>query len=110
MRVFLAAAIVVASISIASGAGPVLAFIHGNDVLTNCKDHGAPCVSYVIGLADELEMVAPRLTNICRPEEVTELQLVDVLLAWLDQHPAERHRPAAALAGLAFAEAWPCTK
>jgi hypothetical protein len=95
----------------ASAAGPVKAFMHGNDLYPACRttpDTG--CVVFVVGLADALEMVAPHLTNICRPNGVTYDQLLDVFMNWLEDHPADRHRPAAKLAGLAFAEAWPCNK
>lgn len=65
-------------------------------------------MSYVIGVADAVELVAQHLTNVCRPADVTVDQIFDVLMSWLKDNPAERHRPAAKLAGLAFAEAWPC--
>lgn len=95
----------------AHAARPIQAFMHGNDLYPGCQtnpDNG--CFAYVIGLADAFEMVAPHLTNICRPKAVTHDQLLDVFMGWLEKNPAERHRPAATLAGLAFAEAWPCRK
>lgn len=90
----------------ASGA-QVLAFVHGNDLFSECRNRDEKCVAYVTGVADTLEMVAPHLTNICRPRAATIEQAFDVLMSWLEDHPGERHRPAAKLAGLAFAEAWP---
>lgn len=91
----------------ASGA-QVLAVAQGNDLFSECRDRDEKCVPYVTGVADTLELVAPHLTNICRPKAATIEQAFDVLLSWLEDHPGERHRPAAKLAGLAFAEAWPC--
>jgi hypothetical protein len=110
VRAFLWVTVILATMSVANGASPVLAFTHGNDLLQNCQDRNSICAAYVTGVADTLEMIAPRLTNICRPEAVTIEQLVDVLISWLERHPAERHRPAAKLAGLAYADAWPCNK
>lgn len=110
LRVFFLIAIILATASTASGASRILAFVHGNDLYEGCQDRNPECVSYVTGLADMSEMVAQRLTNICRPPAVTIEQLVDVLMSWLKANPAERHRPAATLAGIAFAEAWPCDK
>jgi hypothetical protein len=95
--------------STATGAGPVQAFVHGNDLYPGCQtspDQG--CYIYVVGVADALELTAQRWTNICRPKAVTNDQLLDVFMDWLEERPAERHRPAAKLAALAFAEAWPC--
>ena len=110
MRVLLLVAIVLAAASAANGASRILAFVHGNDLYQRCQDRNPECMSYVTGLADMSEMVAQRLTNICRPPAVTIEQLVDVLTSWLKANPAERHRPAATLAGMAFAEAWPCDR
>lgn len=108
MRAFFLVLVTLLATSTATGAKPVIAFVHGNDLHQNCQDRTPECLSYVTGVADTLEMVATHLTNICRPAAVTPEQLFDVLISWLKNHPAERHRPAAKLAGLAYAEAWPC--
>lgn len=85
-----------------------MAYIHGTDIYPECRITRPDCLLYLTGVADTLEMVAPHLTGICRPAAVTRDQMFDVVMDWLEQHPAERHRPAAKLIGLAFAEAWPC--
>jgi hypothetical protein len=111
MRALLLSIVIIAAASTSYAASPVFAFVHGNDLYPGCQktpDNG--CFAYLSGVADALEMVAPRLTNICRPKGVTIDQMMDVLIDWLEDHPAERHRPAAKLAGLAFAEAWPCNR
>lgn len=108
--IFVAIALAMASTSTAGQLGRVLFFVNGDQLLQNCQDRGPECVGYITGVADTLEMVAPSLTSICRPSTVEFEQIVDVLISWLTEHPAERHRPAAALAGLAFGEAWPCDK
>lgn len=92
----------------ASGA-TVLASVHGNDLYPRCTIEEPSCLAYVTGVADTLEMVAPHLTNICRPPASTMAQVFDIAMSWLADNPAERHRPAAKLIGLALAESWPCS-
>lgn len=87
----------------------VLASVTGNDLYPKCSIEEPTCVAYITGVADTLEMVAPHLTNICRPSRSTVAQVFDISMAWLEGHPEERHRPAAKLVGLALAEAWPCS-
>ena len=90
---------------------PSLSFMYGNEFYASC--YAAPhqdCRVYVIGAADALELTSTAWTNICRPKTVNSEQLLDVFLKWLEANPAERHRPAAKLAALSFAEAWPCRK
>ncbi|RLQ86832.1 Rap1a/Tai family immunity protein [Notoacmeibacter ruber] len=91
-----------------AGAATVLASVHGNDLHPHCTIEDPTCLAYVTGVADALEMVAPHLTNICRPSTSTMAQVFDITMSWLADNPAERHRPAAALIGLALAEAWTC--
>lgn len=110
MRAVLLVLVTVLATLTASAATRVIAFMDGNELLETCQLSKPDCLPYVIGVADALEMVSTRLTNICRPDGVTPEQLRDVLISWVWDNPAERHRPAAKLAGLAYAEAWPCNK
>ena len=89
---------------------PVSVFVDGNELIEMCKTEAQICEAYIVGTADTYEMVALHLTNICRPKAVTVPQIGEVILKWLVEHPAERHRPAAKLAGLAMADAWPCVR
>lgn len=109
MRAFLCALVVLLPAQVANGA-TVLASVHGNDLYPNCTIQEPTCLAYVTGVADSLEMVAPHLTNICRPSASTMAQVFDIAMEWLEDHPEERHRPAAKLVGLALAEAWPCNQ
>lgn len=109
MRTALGVMAVLLSVQMAHGA-TVLASVRGNDLYPGCTIEDPTCRAYVTGVADALEMVAPHLTNICRPPASTIGQVFDVAMDWLDEHPAERHRPAAKLIGLALAEAWPCNR
>ncbi len=100
----------------ADAARLVHAVVHGNELLQICKgatddpDAFDSCDTYIIGATDALDLVALHLTNICRPESHSIQQLRDITVLWLEEHPEERHRPAAKLIGLALADAWPCNK
>lgn len=94
----------------AANGARVLASVHGNDLFPSCTTNEPSCFAYVTGVADMLEMVAPHLTKICRPPASTMVQVFDIAMNWLEDHPEERHRPAAKLIGLALAEAWPCAE
>jgi hypothetical protein len=91
----------------ATSGATVPATVHGNDLFPNCAIDDPSCLAYVTGVADTIEMVAPHLTHICRPSASTMAQVFDIAMNWLEDHPAERHRPAAELVGLGLAEAWP---
>ncbi|WP_157959632.1 Rap1a/Tai family immunity protein [Devosia submarina] len=110
MKRIISLLLLVAMTQTSYGASRVTAFMDGNELFEACQVQDQSCPGYIIGVADALEMVAPHLANICRPQGVTAQQIADVLMEWLDEHPEERHRPAAKLTGLAFAEAWPCTE
>lgn len=100
----------------AGAASLVHALVHGNDLLRLCQTRPDDlqefdaCDTYIIGATDALDLVAQHLTNICRPPSHAVQQLRDITVMWLEEHPAERRRPAAKLIGLALAEAWPCNK
>jgi hypothetical protein len=97
-------------------AAAVHAIMHGNELLRVCNsvldipDEFDGCDTYIVGATDALDLVAPHLTNICRPQSHAIQQLRDIVVNWLGEHPEERHRPAAKLIGLALAEAWPCDR
>jgi len=109
LRVIIFALAALVSVHEANGA-TVLASVRGNDLYPHCTIEDPACMAYVTGVADTLEMVAPHLTNICRPSASTMAQVFDIAMAWLADNPVERHRPAAKLVGLALAEAWPCNR
>lgn len=109
LRAFLCALAMLLPTQTTNGA-TVLASVHGNDLFPNCTIEEPACLAYVTGVADTLEMVAPHLTNICRPPGSTMAQVFDIAMNWLEENPKERHRPAAKLVGLALAEAWPCSR
>jgi Rap1a immunity proteins len=61
------------------------------------------CVDLVIGLARDA--YAPR---ICLPREVTDEQIVRVVVQYIDSQPARLHEDFAVLATEALSKTWPC--
>jgi len=48
--------------------------------------------------------------SICPPEDVSDEDVADVAMAYLEQHPNQRYLQAANLSLRAWTEAWPCAK
>ena len=84
-------------------------FYTGNEIFQRCNsDIGTPdsvgCVGYVAGIADALT-----LTNtICVPTDVSVVQVRDIVLKYLREHPERRHYNASGLAATALVSAFPC--
>jgi hypothetical protein len=66
------------------------------------------CVGEVWGTFQALRTVHPPMA--CVPPEVTKLQVVGVVVAWLEQHAADLQENFTSLAGSAIIAAWPCNK
>jgi hypothetical protein len=84
----------------------------GNDLLRDCtlKSDGFEfCFGKLTGLLSGLEygkMGKPGI--VCRPSNITNGQIVDVVTNELSKHPERRHLPADLIAVHALAAAWPC--
>ena len=107
MRVFVAAAVLTASLAMA---GPVEVKAEtGNEVFEKCtadEDRyfdGGFCAGYIIGVVDERIESA-----FCPPKDVTNGQFYDVAVMWLRDNPQVRHFKASSLIRTALAKAWPC--
>ena len=61
------------------------------------------CAGYVIG-------IAKMLTDACIPQEVTNEQLIRVVVDTTERRPATMHEDFGVLAGAAMVIAWPCPK
>jgi hypothetical protein len=87
----------------------------GNSLLAKCV--GPPeselvCAGYTTGVVDMIKLL--EATNAvakrhCFPPGVTRLQIHDVVVHYLQDHPERRHDGAAGLVGDALQEAWPCS-
>ena len=61
------------------------------------------CFGYIWGVVG-----AGDRSSFCIPDGVKQLQVIDVVKQWIDQHPALRHYTAASLVTKALKESFPC--
>jgi hypothetical protein len=97
---------------------PTVTFKSGEWLLTKCgsgqQQDQATCLGFVMGSTDAVTVAtafggACGTFRVCRPAQVTDEQVRDVILKYLEAHPAERSSSSAvALAARALAAAWPC--
>jgi hypothetical protein len=108
--------VVLAGVGSASAGGTYESLESGNTLLAKCV--GPPelqlvCGGYTAAIYDTIAMLeaggaVPK--HHCFPPDVTRLQIRDVIVRYLQGHPAERHTGAASLASDALQEAWPCNR
>jgi hypothetical protein len=108
MRSFLALVLFAASIGQANA---VEGFVDGNKLLEWCESQTGPnqlsCMMYVAGVSDAWDVATnANKSESCTPAAAPLKQVAAVVLKYLNQHPEERHMPAAALAFVAINEAW----
>jgi Rap1a immunity proteins len=99
---------------------PAMAAESANDVLPVCRAYlnGQDDVGYVVleakcsGIIEGLDFLADTTMieewRSCIPREVTHLQVLAVVVRWLDSRPARWHESFNKLALIAMHEAWPC--
>jgi hypothetical protein len=97
-------------------ADELLGFISGNKLLAMCQSTSdmdkMNCVGYVTGFADSASKFA-ELGKTCyfqAEKGVTQKQLVDVTVKYLNDHPEERHWLAVTPMMEAMKTAFPCAK
>jgi hypothetical protein len=128
-----AAAVVATSLSIAGPADAAAHYLTGNDLYSSCQSPSGSalrygCFSYIQGVVDaeDEEVTLAKVQQAvqqgqhqplyqgatghfwCIPPEVALSQVVDVVVQFLHDHPAERHAGAAGLVNGALTKAWPC--
>jgi hypothetical protein len=95
----------------------VVTFWSGEEMLNYCSSANQAaregCTGFAMGVADTAaeasaagSMAKP--FRVCRPEEATGSQTLDVILQYLPAHPDELQSSAASLAIRALAAVWPC--
>ena len=89
----------------------------GNSLLETCSSVGKAdelfCLGYIGGVADVdgLEGATfPERQRSCVPDNVSNGQLMDVVVKYLKEHPEERHMLAAILIVEALTKAFPCKR
>jgi hypothetical protein len=113
----LAVALLVASTLV--GAHAHAGTVTGNDYAKMCSGPNPKltdltyCVTYARGLADGFglwrDLDKPN-APMCIPDAVTGMQLTDVTLKYIREHPEKRHLGVPFIMTDAFFDAWPCDK
>jgi Rap1a immunity proteins len=96
----------------------VAALISGNELYKYCQKDAtrAICLGYISGVADVTQLIATKAEEdevsrslaFCRPVGVTNGQLVDVVMTYLEETPEDRHLPALVVILAALRQPWPC--
>lgn len=92
--------------------GPSLA-LNGNELFADLKRND---VSYEYGYGSGFLIGAIQKSTLetrklyCIPAGVTQRQIIDVTINYLQNSPEIRNLPAIILIEMAFMKAWPCTK
>lgn len=97
----------------------VAAVITGNELYNHCLNDAtrAICFGYITGVADVTQLIALKAEEselrsrlaFCRPVGVINGQLVDVVMAYLEDTPEDRHLPALGMIVVALRNVWPCS-
>ena len=102
-------------------AGPVFA-LTGNELLDRCRhwDSGEPgedvagagfCLGYTEAVSNVMFDHNVHGFQACLPGEATGItvgQLRDIIVRYLEEHPADRHHLASSVAAKALSDAFPC--
>jgi hypothetical protein len=114
MRILLAVAAMMLGLSgegKAEIAGGVSYYVSGNMLHEWCQfQNDDPCMAYALGVVDMTN--GSPYNGVCfqTPEGAMNTQIKDVVKAWLEKHPGDRHIQASSLVIHALNEAWPCKK
>jgi len=114
MRLIKAAVLVAVITGVSSGnviGEPV--FYTGNQLLNSCRAadgeyKDAICLGYVAAIHDALAFDPIFNWRMCSPGGVTLGQAQDIVKAWLESHPQDRHYSASSLVAEALQDAFPC--
>ena len=93
------------------GAATAHGLTTGYDMQQSCEESGTSCGFFVMG-AMEGAMLSRNWKDLgaCWPLGVTLGQHRDTFIAYLQDHPENRHEPAVKLLHAALVEKWPCKR
>lgn len=106
-------------------ASPAMAegFINGRELLDHCvqaqdkvktANHDAGrCFGFISGVTDLYDILISEAIvkpTYCPPHNVTLIQMVNVVVEYLQKHPEDLHYSASSLVMAAYAEAFPCAQ
>lgn len=87
--------------------------LSGEEIFNYCES--SACGGYFIGAFDALRIVGAvgsdkqrRSVAICPPDAVSNDEIIDAALNYLQRHPESRYLQAANLSLRAWREQWPC--
>ena len=106
-RIAIATAVLFASPAWSSGFG----FYSGNQLFDYCEGAAkdkAHCIGYTTGIVDALASGPIYGWEACVPEKVSQAQVRDIVVKYLQDNPQDRHYSAAAIAAKALSIAFPC--
>ncbi len=84
--------------------------ITGNPVFELCKEDVFTCGIFAVGFQSGVYVGETYPSAICIPDTTTLGQLGEVLVKYMEEHPAERHKPIGAIASSAFLIAFRCNQ
>jgi hypothetical protein len=84
------------------------AFATGNALLQQCESRLSDDVGYCVGAISAYSDMLGTMNEICSGKNVNARQVVDVVLKFHREHPADRDKSAASLARAALVQAFPC--
>jgi hypothetical protein len=94
---------------------PYFAFMTGNHLYLYCTGNMPAqydtCVGYVMGVVDvsnSLRTSGGHSSCPSNPQGIMAMQIKDVVIRYLSNHPEQRDWPAAGLVGYSVQEAWGC--
>lgn len=109
----------ISALSASPGSGRATEYYTGNTLLDGCTDASAAssvlqtgCMGYISGVASAGGQCENTINGyrFSVPEGVSRGQLKDIVVMWLQRHPADRHYAAAGMVAAALAESFPCNK
>jgi Ssp1 endopeptidase immunity protein Rap1a len=111
IRAGLAALVTVMAVVMPGHGQTIQGFYSGNELFETCKRNPAACLGYISGSFDALAGSGGTLNGwrTCPPQAaLTNVQIRDVVMKYLTEHPEYRHLSAAALIARALSSAFPC--
>jgi hypothetical protein len=111
-NLIIAAALVIAVMSVSTGARTAPGSADGNALYEHCQSSivslQGVCVGYVMAMADILAEHEINGFKACVPRSVTIAQATDVVKQFLARYPEQRHFMARGLVAAALSQAFPC--
>ena len=113
MKKFFSVLLVVAALTPATGQASWRGWVDGNMLYSDCKTDTFACLRFIQGVIDAhsfYRMAYLFTKGFCTPSNVSDQQLIDVVVEYLNKHPQGRHRSGVEQVHHALNGAFPCPK